>query len=86
MTIEGLSDARIIAAAVSVAATALVLRLLHSPHPPAGATTLIVSLGILKTGPHLRVMGLAVIVITAMAVAINRLVGVRHPLISPDRF
>lgn len=80
--VEGLSDARVLAAAASVALTAVALRLLRSPHPPAGATTLIVSLGILKTGADLRVMVVAVVAITALAVALNRLVGVRHPLVA----
>jgi hypothetical protein len=84
--VEGLTHARIAAAATSVAVTAVVLRVLRSPHPPAGATTLIVSLGIIKTGTDLRVMMASVIVITALAVVLNRLVGVRHPLISADRF
>src|SRR3954469_19598274 len=84
--VEGLTHARIAAAATSVAVTAVVLRVLRSPHPPAGASTLIVSLGIIKTGTDLRVMMASVIVITALAVVLNRLVGVRHPLISADRF
>jgi hypothetical protein len=41
---EGITGPRIAAAALSVALTALVLKLLDVPHPPAGATTLIVSL------------------------------------------
>lgn len=82
--IEGLTPARVAAAATSVALTALILRFIRSPHPPAGATTLIVSLGILKTVPQLRVMVLSVIVLTTLSVLVNRLVGVRHALISPE--
>lgn len=80
--VEGLSTPRVIAAAAAVAITAVVLRAIHCPHPPAGATTLIVALGILHTAPQVRTMVLSVIVITALAVLINRLVGVRHPLVS----
>jgi CBS-domain-containing membrane protein len=83
--LEGLTHARIVAAATSVAVTAVILRAIRSPHPPAGATTLIVSLGILRTGLQLRVMMSSVVVVTVLAVVVNRLVGVRHPLISPDR-
>src|SRR4051794_37499181 len=82
--VEGLTPARVAAAATSVAVTALILRFIRSPPPPAGATTLIVSLGILKTVPQLRVMALSVIVLTALSVLVNRLVGVRHVLISSD--
>src|SRR3954447_7048510 len=80
-TVEGLTGRRVIAAALSVAGTALVLRLLHSPHPPAGATTLIISLGVIKTPTHMVTMAVAVVVITVFAVAVNNLLGVRHPLV-----
>src|SRR6185312_9452873 len=43
----GVTWSRVIAAALSLGLTAGVMVLLKSPHPPAGATTLIVSLGIL---------------------------------------
>lgn len=77
---QGVTVARIGAAALSVALTALVLRLLAAPHPPAGATTLIVSLGILTSASELLTMALAVVLVTALGLALNRLLGVRQPV------
>src|SRR3954452_4453452 len=79
--VEGLTVTRVLAVALSVAITALVLRVVRCPHPPAGATTLIVSLGVLQTVPQLRTMALSVILVTLAAWGINRLLGVRHPLV-----
>lgn len=76
-----LTPSRVAAGALSVALTALVLRALRSPHAPAGATTLIVSLGVLKTPTQLATMLLAVVVVTVVAVSANRLLGVHHPLL-----
>lgn len=69
---EGLSLRRVVAACLAVALTALGLQLLHSAHPPAGATTLIISLGILKTTPQLETMALAVLFVTVVAVGVQR--------------
>jgi CBS domain-containing membrane protein len=70
----------IMAAALSLAATGAVMVLLRVSHPPAGATTLIVSLGIL-TKPHsLVIIEIAVILLTAQAWAINRIAGLDYPL------
>lgn len=79
--VEGLVARRVLAAALSVAATALVLRLVRLPHPPAGATTLIVSLGVIKKASGLTVMFAAVVLLTILAVAVNRLLGEDHPLV-----
>lgn len=76
--VEGLSAARIVAACLSVAVTALVLQALRSAHPPAGATTLIVSLGLLRTAPQLLTLALAVLLCTAVAVLLNLAVGMRQ--------
>ncbi|RJK97586.1 HPP family protein [Vallicoccus soli] len=77
---EGVTAARTGAAALSVALTALVLKLLDAPHPPAGATTLIVSLGILTSAAELVAMGGAVVLVTVLGVALNRLLGTPQPL------
>jgi len=45
---EGVTLARVGAATLSTAVTGAVLLLLRSSHPPAGATVLIVSLGLLQ--------------------------------------
>ena len=49
-------------------------------HPPAGATTLIVSLGIISQPKELVIIEVAVILLTAQAFAINRLAGIPYPL------
>jgi CBS-domain-containing membrane protein len=76
---EGLTSARVAAAALSVALTALVLRLIDSPHPPAGATTLIVSLGLLTSTSELLAIAAGVVLVTVLSVALNRVLGVRQP-------
>lgn len=77
---EGISGMRIGAAALSVALTALVLHLLACPHPPAGATTLIISLGLLTSASELLSIAAAVALVAVLGVALNRIYGVRQPL------
>lgn len=75
-----LSWREILAAALSLAATGAIMVLLRVSHPPAGATTLIVSLGILTKPEYLVVIEIAVILLTAQAWAINRIAGLDYPL------
>jgi CBS-domain-containing membrane protein len=77
---HGLDAKRVVAAALSVAITATVLRLIRSPHAPAGASTLIVSLGLLTTNKQLLMMGASVALIAVAGLALNFLTGVRVPL------
>jgi CBS-domain-containing membrane protein len=58
---------------------------LNLPHPPAGATTLIVSLGILREPWQLAVLMLAVGLLVLQGIAINRLAGLDYPLWSQRR-
>jgi len=53
------------------------------PHPPAGATTLIVSLGILARPEQLAVLMIGVVLLLAQGFVINRLAGLDYPLWSP---
>jgi CBS-domain-containing membrane protein len=76
---EGITGPRIGAAALSVALTALVLRVMDFPHPPAGATTLIVSLGLLTSAGELLAIAVAVVLVTVVGVVLNRLFRVRQP-------
>jgi CBS-domain-containing membrane protein len=76
----GVSAARIGAAALSLASTGALMILLKAAHPPAGATTLIISLGIVTAPFHLLVIEIAVVVLTLQAIAINRLAGIDYPL------
>ncbi|MCW2603220.1 MAG: hypothetical protein JWN61_1355 [Pseudonocardiales bacterium] len=73
----GLSLRYVAAGAVSVAATTMVLTAIKLPHPPAGASTLIVSLGIIATGPRIAAMASAVVAVTAMAWLVNLVLGTR---------
>ena len=77
---HGLDAKRVAAAALSVAITATVLRLIRSPHAPAGASTLIVSLGLLTTNKQLLMMGASVALIAVAGLALNFLTGVHVPL------
>lgn len=81
--VVGVTWARVGAAALSLALTSGVMVWLRVPHPPAGATTLIVSLGLLTTIPKLGVLMLGVILLLVQGFAINRLAGVPYPLWSP---
>ena len=49
-------------------------------HPPAGATTLIVSLGLLSKPLDLLIIEVAVLLLTLQALLINRLAGIPYPL------
>jgi len=76
----GVSAARVGAAALSLAATGALMILLKAAHPPAGATTLIISLGIVTRPFHLLVIEVAVAILTLQAIAIDRLAGINYPL------
>lgn len=77
--VMGVDPARIAAAALSLAATGALMILFKAAHPPAGATTLIVSLGIITKPQHLAIMLLAVALLTVQAIVINRLAGIDYP-------
>ncbi|HWV34019.1 MAG TPA: HPP family protein [Thermomicrobiales bacterium] len=77
---EGVSPARIGAAALSLGLTSGAMVMLKAPHPPAGATTLIISLGILHEPWQLVVLMIAVLLLTTQAIVINRLAGLPYPL------
>jgi CBS domain-containing membrane protein len=78
--VTGVSAARVGAAALSLASTGALMILLKAAHPPAGATTLIISLGIVTRPFHLVVIEIAVVALTLQAIAINRLAGIDYPL------
>ncbi len=78
-TVVGVDSSRILAAALSLAATSAVMILLKSAHPPAGATTLIISLGIVTKPVYLLVIEIAVVFMVLQAIIINRLAGLDYP-------
>ena len=71
---------RILAAALSLSATGALMVLLGVSHPPAGATTLIISLGIISKPRELVIIEVAVFLLVAQALVINRLAGLPYPL------
>ena len=77
---EGVTLARVGAGALSVALTGAVLILLKSSHPPTGATTLIVSLGLLQTPREMAELMVGVVLLTIAGWIINRATGVPVPL------
>lgn len=74
---------RILAAALSLSATGAIMVLLETSHPPSGATTLIVSLGIISKPRELVIIEVAVFLLVAQALVINRLAGVPYPVWNP---
>lgn len=76
----GVDLPRVGAAAFSLAATGALMILLKAAHPPAGATTLIISLGIVTNPVHLAVIEIAVALLTVQAFLINRLAGLDYPI------
>ncbi len=79
----GVDWPRVGAAALSLAATSGLMVLFRVPHPPAGATTLIVSLGLMPHLWQIAVLMMAVILLTVQAFVINRLAGISYPVWAP---
>jgi CBS-domain-containing membrane protein len=75
--VGGLTTGYVLAGALSVAVTSLILIGIGRPHPPAGASTLIVSLGILTTPAQLGTMALAVLLLTAAGWGLNAALGLK---------
>jgi len=76
----GVHGPRLLAAALSLSATGALMALLRVSHPPAGATTLIVSLGIISQPKELVIIEAAVVLLTVQAFGINRLAGIPYPV------
>ena len=83
--ISGVSWARVGAAALSLGCTSALMVLSRAPHPPAGATTLIVSLGLMPYLWQIPVLMGAVLLLTGQAFLINRLAGIKYPYWRPYR-
>jgi CBS domain-containing membrane protein len=77
---EGIGVRRLFAVALSLGVTAFFMVLMKVAHAPAGATTLIVSLGIITRPWHLVVIEIAVALLCLQALAFNRLAGLKYPL------
>ena len=77
--VTGFTAGRVACVALSLACTGGILRLLRAAHPPAGATTVIVSIGLLTTARQLGVLAAGVLLLTLSAWLLNRLLGVPAP-------
>lgn len=73
--VEHVNLPRVICAALALGTTGIGMLLLNVWHPPAGATTLIVSLGFITRPYHLLVVEAAVVALVVMAGVINRVAG-----------
>jgi CBS-domain-containing membrane protein len=70
---------RLFAVALSLAATAFFMILLRVAHAPAGATTMIISMGLITAPVHLAVIEMAVALLCVQSFLFNRWVGVDYP-------
>jgi CBS domain-containing membrane protein len=71
---------RLFAVALSLAATAFFMVLLKVAHAPAGATTLLISMGLITRPLHLLVIEIAVGLLCIQAICFNRLAGLKYPI------
>lgn len=81
--LEQVTWQRLGAVAFCLSVTLSLMVLLNVPHPPAGATTLIVGLGLMRTPGQLAVLMLAVVLLVGQAMVINRLAGLKYPWWNP---
>jgi hypothetical protein len=80
MLTGGMPGDRIIASVIALALTLLILTLLRAHHPPAGATTLLVSLGTVNTFGDARQVVYAVALIAALGEVARRSRLLKWPL------
>lgn len=81
--LEDVTGTRVGAATMSLCLTLSLMIWLGVPHAPAGATTLIVSLGLLRTPEQLTILMLAVVLLILQGFAINRFAGLPYPVWAP---
>jgi CBS domain-containing membrane protein len=77
---EGFTAERVACVALSLGFTGGILRLLRAAHPPAGATTVIVSIGLLTTWDELLILMCGVVLLSVAAWGLNRMLGVPAPM------
>lgn len=76
----GLTPAYIGSAALSLGLTAFIKHVCRAPHPPAGATTLVISLGIFSSHFDMFIIAVSVILTTALGFILNRISGGNMPV------
>jgi CBS domain-containing membrane protein len=79
----GLDLSTALPVAMSFALTAGILVRFGVDHPPAAATSIIVSLGLLDSAPELGVVMLGVALLVCQAIVMNRRAGFAYPLWRP---
>lgn len=77
---NGVDLARVAAAALSLGLTSSLMILLRVAHPPAGATALIVSLGLMPHFHQLPILMTGVGLLVLQALLVNRLAGIPYPV------
>jgi hypothetical protein len=78
--VEGMTVVRVLAAVLALALTSAVLQLIDATHPPAGATSLLVTLGLFKGVNGAGAIAAGVLIVVFASLLINRALGVRMPL------
>ncbi len=76
----GVDLARVGAAALSLGLTSCLMVILRVAHPPAGATALIVSLGLMPDPAQLPILMAGVALLLTHAFVMNRLAGIPYPV------
>jgi CBS-domain-containing membrane protein len=77
--LSDVTAARIGAVTLCLCLTLSLMVWLNVPHAPAGATTLIIGLGLMRTPVQLTALMIAVVLLIAQGIAINRLAKVPYP-------
>lgn len=81
---HAVTPARVLAAALSLSATAAGMVLAKIDHAPACATTLIISLGIITRPTDLLLIEISVLILVLQALILNRIAGIPYPLWKGD--
>lgn len=79
----GLALPNVVAASLALGSTMLLMSACKCVHPPAGATTLVVSLGMLQTPIEMSALLAGALVVAGTALICHRLRGVPYPVWSP---
>ena len=82
-TVIGVDGARVLATCIALSTTAALMILLKVVHPPAGATALMVSLGVVTNPYQLPLLEVAVGILALEAFIANRIAGVEFPIWMP---
>lgn len=82
--LTGVEWSRVAAAGLSLGLTSSLMILFRVAHPPAGATALIVSLGLMHELQQMPVLISAVALLVCQAFLINRLAGIPYPVWRPS--